>query len=709
VEDRVLAGVRVVDRSTGIAGPYCTRLLALAGADVHVEEPAPDPLRTWRSGGLFDHLREAKRLDELPLAGAHVLVAGDDLDVEAVRAEHPDLVVVTVSPFGLDGPWAGRPATEFTLQAACGSTGSRGDPDGPPLAAGGRIGEWLTGTYAALATVAALRTGRGEHVDVAMLDCMTVAMVTFPSVFAEFLGWPPLVGTGRTVEVPSIEPTSDGWIVVTTNSATQFQDFVVQVGKPEWLDDEELRAVGTRFARRREFLAGVHEYTTKRTSAEVLADAGDYRIPAAPVLDGAAATGFDQFVERGVHSPSPMGGFRRPRPPFRITPGTNSVPKPAAELPVSGPGSLPLAGVRVLDLTAWWAGPAMPHALACLGADVVKVESVARPDPMRFSTTRPGTPDWYEWGPVFHAVNTGKRGVTLDLRSPQGIDLFERLARTADVVVENFTPRVLDQFGLGWERVHELNSRLVLVRMPAFGLDGPWRDRTGFAQTMESIAGMAWLTGFPDGPPVLPRGVCDPLGGMHAAFACLAALRHRDATGEGSLVESVMVEAALNVAVEQVIEHDLVGVTLQRQGNRSDVLDGQDLYRCAGDDAWVAVAATAEELGPDVAGWCAARTPGEAADELCARGVPAAAVIPAREVARNPQLRHRGLFEVERHPLTGDHEVPTMPFRFASVDAWLRRPSPTLGQHNDEVLAEVATADELAELRALSLLGERLS
>jgi crotonobetainyl-CoA:carnitine CoA-transferase CaiB-like acyl-CoA transferase len=705
-EDRTnvaLAGLRVVDRTTEIAGPYCTRLLAMAGADVHVEEPAPDPLRSWRSGGLFHHLREAKRTDPLDLADAHAVVVGPGTDVAALRAAHPHLVVTSITPFGTDGPWAGRPATELTLQAACGSTGSRGDPDGPPLAAGGRIGEWLTGTYAAMATTAALRTGRGEHVDVAMLDCMSVAMATFPSVFAEFLGWPPLAGTGRTVEVPSIEPTSDGWIVVTTNSAAQFQDFLVQIGRPEWLADDELRAVGTRFARRREFLAGVHAYTTARTSEQVLADAGDFRIPAAPVLDGAAATGFEQFVARGVYSQSPMGAFRRPRPPFRLTASEGEA------RPVEPPAGLPLDGVRVLDLTAWWAGPAMPHALGCLGADVVKVESVARPDPMRFSSTRPGTEQWWEWGPVFHAANTGKRGVTLDLSSPEGVDLLERLVRHADVVVENFTPRVMDQFGLTWARLSSLNPRLVMVRMPAFGLDGPWRDRTGFAQTMESIAGMAWLTGFPDGAPVLPRGVCDPLGGMHAAFACLAALRHRDATGEGSLVESVMVEAALNVAVEQVIEHDLTGTVLQRQGNRGC------LHRGAGDDAWVAVDPVTDEqraavaaLG-DLGAWCAGRTPGDAADELCALGVPAAAVVPGREMARNPQLRHRGLFEVEPHPITGDNEVPTMPFRFASVERWLRRPSPTLGQHNDEVLGEVASADELATLRARGMLGERLA
>ena len=162
-------------------------------------------------------------------------------DVAALRAEHPQLVVVTITPFGMTGPWVGRPATEFTLQASCGSTGNRGLPEEPPLAAGGRVGEWITGTYAAIGAAAALRSaqlsGVGEHVDVAMFDCMAITMCTYPSVFSSFAGWPPLRGTGRSIEVPSVEPTADGHVVFTTNSAQQFHDMLVMIGRADLLDD----------------------------------------------------------------------------------------------------------------------------------------------------------------------------------------------------------------------------------------------------------------------------------------------------------------------------------------------------------------------------------------------------------------------------------------------------------------------------------------
>jgi len=741
-----LRGVRVLDRTSGIAGPYCTKLLVDAGADVVKVEPVDDPMRTWRSGALFEYLYAGKRSvgdDRDMLGPADVLVTADPADVGLAR------VVVTITPFGVDGPWAGRPATEHTLQAACGSIGLRGLPEQPPLAAGGRLGEWITGTYAAVAVAAALRTGRSEHVDVAMLDCMAVSMSTYPSVFAEMAGWPPLHGTGRVVEVPSVVPTSDGWVVVTTNSATQFQDFLVMIGRSDWLDDPDLPLAPKRFARRDEFLAAVHEHTTERTSVELLEEAAGFRIPAGPVLHGGTIPEFEQFVARGVFRPSASGRLRQPRPPYRLDgadhPPPGPVPAPRADAvewstraPAERPG-LPLEGVRILDCTAWWAGPAGAHVLASLGADVIKVESVGRPDLMRYSAVRPPSVDrWWEWGPIFHAANANKRGITLDLASPEGVSLFERLVVTADVVVENYTPRVMEQFGLGWERIHDLNPRAILVRMPAFGLDGPWRDRTGFAQTMESITGMAWRTGFPDGPPVLVRGACDPLAGMHAVFATLVALRRRDETECGLLVESTMVEAALNAAVEAVFEHDLHGVAPGRDGNRSRGGAPQGVYRCAGEDEWVALGVADDEqweslrgvLGwePEVAlagstgrrtahdaldarlgEWFAARTAAEAAGTIVAAGVPAEVVIAARDVAHNPQLRHRGLFEVEEHPLTGRTELPTLPFRFDSIDRWMRRPSPTLGQHNDEVLGEVAGAAELAALRVAGAIGDRVA
>jgi crotonobetainyl-CoA:carnitine CoA-transferase CaiB-like acyl-CoA transferase len=738
-------GLRVIDVTGGIAGPYCTKLLADAGADVLKVEPVGgDSLRQWRSGGLYEYLNGGKRValaGEAPVPGdAHVVVHDDPNAARAMQARQPELIVVTITPFGADGPWADKPATELTLQAACGSMGSRGLPERPPVPVGGRLGEWLTGLYAAVATAAVVGigpgVGPGQHVDVAMLDCMAVSLVTYPSLFASLAGWPPLEGTGRTIEVPSVEPTADGFVVFTTNSAQQFQDFGVLIGRPDLGDDPGLARAQGRFARRTEFLDAVHRYTKERTSGEVLEQAGLLRIPAGPVLDGSTVADFEQFVARKVFTTAPGGRFRQPRPPYRMVAGGEQ-PRPAPGPTALPPGALPLAGVRVLDCTAWWAGPHAAHTLACLGADVVKVESPGRPDLMRTSSVRPtGEEGWWEWSGVFHGANSSKRGVTLDLSRPEGVELFERLARQTDVVIENNTPRVMDRFGLGWERLHQLNPRLVMVRMPAFGLDGPWRDRTGFAQTMECISGMAWVTGFPEGPPVLPRGACDPLAGEHAVFAALLALRARAGDGRGRLVEATMVEAALNVAAEQVIEWDVTGTVLGRQGARDGVGAPQGVYRCTGEDRWVAIAAVTDEqwralrreagiaedpawvtadgrrrhadaIDEQLAAWCAVLDAAEVEARLVARGVAAAVVIPGRELVNHPQLRHRALFETVDHPVTGRHELPGLPFRVEGVDRWIARPAPTLGQHNDEVLSEVASAEELDQLRTAGVIGEK--
>ena len=165
-----------------------------------------------------------------------------------------------------------------------------------------------------------------------------------------------------------------------------------------------------------------------------------------------------------------------------------------------------------------------------------------------------------------------------------------RLLATADLVFENYTPRVIEQFGLDWDRLHQVNPRLNLVRMPAFGLDGPWRDRPGFAQTMESLTGMASLTGWPGGSPVLVGGVGDPIAGLHATFAGLVALRARARSGHGYLVEATMVEAALGAAAMATITHQLTGEAPRRLGNRSATGSvPRGVYPCAGSDQWVAL------------------------------------------------------------------------------------------------------------------------
>jgi crotonobetainyl-CoA:carnitine CoA-transferase CaiB-like acyl-CoA transferase len=327
--------------------------------------------------------------------------------------------------------------------------------------------------------------------------------------------------------------------------------------------------------------------------------------------------------------------------------------------------------------------------------------------------------DWWEYGWVFHAMNTNKRSVTLDLESDEGIRLFKQLVSQADAVIENFSPRVMDQFGLGADALLDVKPDLVVVRMPAFGLTGPWRDRVGFAPTMEQIAGLAWVTGLPDGPPVPPRGACDPLAGAHAAFALLAALEFADRTGRGQLVEVPMIETVLNVTATQTIEFETFGTILSRRGNRGHPTAVQDLYRCAGDDNWIALCActdaqrkTLSELTGDtpLGEWLAAQDGEVVIEALAGAGIPAAAVVSPSLVTENPQLDHRGFFEQLNHPRTGEMLYPTPPFALLDgATRWLHRTPPTLGQHNGEVLTELCglTEGDLERLTAQGVIGTR--
>ena len=191
-----------------------------------------------------------------------------------------------------------------------------------------------------------------------------------------------------------------------------------------------------------------------------------------------------------------------------MRPGSRPKPAPrlgeldAAELPTNprtrdvtqSAADLPLAGIRIIDATAWWAGPSSTHILAALGAEVIHLESIQHPDGARMTAAAfIDQPNWWERSAMFLATNTNKKGLTLDLSSVKGRELFFQLVEKVDLVVENFSPRVFENFGITWEALSAVNSRLIMTRMPAFGLDGPWRNNVGFAQTMEQMTGMAWV------------------------------------------------------------------------------------------------------------------------------------------------------------------------------------------------------------------------
>ena len=546
------------------------------------------------------------------LSGCRLLVESGQLplDLDALRAN--GTTVCSVTPYGRTGPWAGRPATDFIIQAESGSIAFRGRRDQPPVAAGGRLAEWVTGAYAA---VAALAAAPGEHVDVSELETMTLAGSLFLDLMWSLIGIE-ATGPARSLEVPSVEPTLDGWVGFNTNTRQQFDDFLVLIERPDLLGDPDWVSVAARAARLDEWNAIVQPWTSRHTTADIVERAAALRIPVAPVMSGRGVVDIDHFVARGVFVEDATGTFRQPRSPYaldgvradttRPAPDLGATPPPfwnlelavgdESQVPEPSSTALPLAGVRVIDATAWWAGPEAGRLLALLGADVLHLEATRQPDGMRMAGGLfVDQPRWWERSAIALSANTGKRGITLDLTTDDGRDLLDRLLADADVLLENFSPRVAERFALTPERLHALNPRLVLCRMPAFGLDGPWRDRVGFAQTMEQVTGMAWITGQVDDQPRIPRGPCDPLAGAHAAFAVLVALRERKRTGTGAFIESTMVEAALNIAAEQVIEWTANGVELQRRGNRAPGFSPQGLYPCAGEEQWLAVSVATDE------------------------------------------------------------------------------------------------------------------
>ncbi|WP_062540727.1 CoA transferase, partial [Mycobacterium celatum] len=539
--------MRVVEISDRIAGSYCGKLLVDAGAEVRkIEPPQGDPLRRFTAScspaatdsPLFCYLNAGKRSltctpdDErydAELAGADVVVVTANrsraaelaIDPQVLLTRCPQAIVVTISDFGWTGPYADRAASEFTLQAWAGSTGFRGDPAGPPIAIGGDLGEYMGGAFAAFGALAMRRRveggGPGEHLDLSMLEAMTL-MQSSEWLHSQLLQVPPV---SRTVEVPSIEPAKDGYVGITMVTGQQWLDFAAMVECPELTEIPQLRFQIGRWEYRDFIRERIGPWLAERTVDEIVELGQLFRLPIAALGNGSTIRDMAYMRQRGVFIRNPAG-FHQPRTPWLMS---RCRPAPLRSAPRLGEANsetswsrresaigkqdrrLPLDGVRIIDLTAFWAGPAATHLLAAFGADVVKVESIQRPDGIRYSGgMRTDVDDWWEYGWVFHAMNTNKRSVTLDLGSDDGRRLFMSLVAGADVVIENFSPRVMEHFGLTADALLAVNPRLVVARMPAFGLEGPWRDRVGFAPTMEQIAGLAWVTGLPDGPPVAPRG-----------------------------------------------------------------------------------------------------------------------------------------------------------------------------------------------------------
>jgi crotonobetainyl-CoA:carnitine CoA-transferase CaiB-like acyl-CoA transferase len=787
-----LQGLRVVEIANEISGPYCGKLFVDLGAEVtKIEPPSGDPLRRWGPfpggeahpdrSGLFEYLNAGKRgavLDvtsESDIALARQLIADADVlidalapgtldnsgfGVDALQRINPRLIVVRISNFGQHGPFRDRDATSLTMQAASGWITTR-DPDRAPVQAGARISEYVAGAYAALGALTALRiapTGRVTEVDVSVLEAL-LSTLPYPMLMAERMRILGLPTNMRSNPMLGIVRAADGWVGINCLTGQHWLDVCAMLGLPDFGEHQIAVMIGG--PERAEFFANAQPWLDERTVAEIVELSQALRIPAAPVADGASTLECPQYVKRGffVEGGGDSWSFRRPGSPFRLSKTPAMPARPAPRLseasacsersrvvrpagPVADP-ALPFAGIKVLDLSTFWAGAYLTCYLGAFGADIVKVESIQRPDGFRYSAAYPFEgDDWYERSALWQATNLNKRDLTLDLTSEAGRELARRLASQADVVVENFSPRVVEQFALDYQSLVSLNPDVIMVRMPGFGLDGPWRDYVGWALNIEQISGMSAVTGYADGPPCNVQGPADPIVGVHAGVALLAALEHRRRTGEGQLIEVAQIEVGAAVTAETVIEYSMNGIVRPRDGNRQRGYC-QGVYPTATDDAWVAVsvrddtdwsqladvmghpglldderlasadrcAAVHDVFDDVVAAWTRTQTPANIVAALRARNLPAEEVVTPEQMYDLPQLDSRGYYEDFEHPLTGRHRYPGWPLRITPGPARHHRfAPPTLGQHNDEILRALGLSDdELAALRRDRVIGERLT
>lgn len=387
----------------------------------------------------------------------------------------------------------------------------------------------------------------------------------------------------------------------------------------------------------------------------------------------------------------------------------------------------PLAGVRVVELTTTWAGPMCGCLLADMGADVIKVEhpdgEIARRSPPMLPGTDPAVS-------FMHAtVNRNKRSVTLDLHDARGRNLFRRLAATADIVVENFRPGALDDWGVGWDALRAMKHDLILVSISGFGQYGPDHDRAGYDPLAQAASGFLSLNGDPEGEPVKsPTFLGDDLGGLHAALAALAALRHRDTTGEGQHVDVALLDAMLFQSTGYLTLGAL-DVDLPRMGNQFRIAAPATTFSCRDGRVMAGVLTDAHwrrlahllgrgELAEDpgyatapariarrdavdgmVAEWMAERTVAEAETAWVAVGLPIAPVRTYAEAARHPHTAERAMLQP-----TATEGNPALPIvgpaaKFSRTPTRVRTGAPSLGEHTDEILAELGAPE--AEREAL--------
>ena len=784
-----LAGIRVLDLS-GETAPLCGQMLNLFGADVVLAEREPSRNSRerfeWLASNVgkrslaLDSGESADVLAELCLV-ADVVIDGDPGNPLGFdpRATSPGLIHVTVSPFGLAGPHADWLDSELIAQAAGGLLFLSGDADHPPAQIGLPLAKGVAGAQAACAVLIALaqrrRTGEGARIDVSRQE--SVACLLYVTEYMAHIdnryarrGEVALTFSGQKLTRKAFWRCADGYL--TWNLWTG--PGMGRKNEPmfEWMRDEGVpeaaellkipwERMGTddlTVALIEQVNRVVGDFFAQRTKEQIDREALERRVLLFVVQSLEEVANSDQLRARDAFGALELPDSRPVKivsQPARSTAypvaiaskvadwGAHTravreqwrerVKDPAAARPAPG-GSLPLAGIRVLDFGWAIVSPLTTRMLSIFGADVVKLEFRRRPDSLRMTGPYAQGHPSMDGSSVYVSVNAGKRSLGIDINHPKGRELLYRMAEKADIVCENFTPGTAARLGYGYENFRAVREDIIMMSLSMQGQTGPRADQPGLGNHLQAMSGLDYMTGFPDGKPQGPNQVLpDFIGPWMAIASLLCALEHRDRTGEGQYLDIAQFESIMLYLQPALIEYGVTGKSPERGGNSSPIHAPHGVYPGSGKERWIAIAVTSdaewralhgllpdglrtrfavdlqtnerlaqrEELDSALAEWTASHEPTDLAAKLQARGVRAHLVCNGQDMLKDPQLAFREHYFTREHSKLGPSLMVANSFRITGATPRFQ-PGPRYASDSVEVLQDwlQLDEDELADLLA---------
>ncbi len=737
----------VIDLSSSVAGAFAGKMLCDLGARVVLlEDGGGSALRNHDLFGYFSGGKESVVPADGAAASSWIAAADVVLTDGTSRwsvERAPGTVLIDLSPFGRSGPYAEWASSDLVTWAMGGYLYFTGSPDREPIWMPGPQAELHAGTHAAFAALVGIhereRSGLGQAVEISHLDATLTAHAWLVSSWAacgELLGRVPM----------DLVRAKDGWVYVMR--IVPKDEIFVMIERPDMMDENLTVDLPTWYANLDRIFAAVADWAKDKTVAEIVEFGQLLRIAVTPVVRGDDVLADEQLAARDWWERD--GDIAYPGQPFHFsqTPSkrrgaapeigvtTDAAPAVVARSATGNSTGLPLEGLRIIEVTANWAGPVAGRFLADLGADDIKIEWATRPATRALFWVGP-TKDqqrqpWHR-AMYFNELNRNKRSICCDLSKPDGKAAFLELVKTADIVLENNSARVMPNLGLGYDVLKAVNPSLIMVSMSGYGADGPRRDWVAYGANIETTSSLTSITGYHDG--TLSRTTlfyADPVSGNYAAVAMMAALHHRERTGEGQWIEMSLNESGVSYCVDALVTLQQTGEVRPPMANRDPRLAPQGVYRCIGTDNWVALTVRSadewravasligrDDLGDDpelatlegrwarhdeldaaISAYTAPLEQYEVTEALQAVGVPAGPVLANWQIMADPHIYARGMYQTVVFPVVGAYPTPTWPWRFERTPAAITRPAPLFAQQNQEILSEVLDAETIAALYA---------